>query len=68
MVSHPVLVGCVEQLIGSWPSWSTKTTIILIQTNKDGLITAWVALDDATVGNGCLFFAESTHLGPVYST
>ena len=52
----------------AWPSWSTRTTFILIQTNKDGLITAWVALDDATVGNGCLFFAESTHLGPVYST
>ncbi|MAE19257.1 hypothetical protein CMK12_10085 [Candidatus Poribacteria bacterium] len=52
----------------AWPSWSTRTTFILIQTNKDGLITAWVALDDATMGNGRLFFAEGTHLGPVYST
>jgi ectoine hydroxylase-related dioxygenase (phytanoyl-CoA dioxygenase family) len=32
--------------------------------NTDALITAWVVIDDATMGNGCLFFAEGTHLGP----
>ncbi len=34
--------------------------------DRDALVTAWVALDDATVENGCLFFGEGTHLGPVY--
>ena len=32
----------------------------------EGVVTAWVALDDATLENGCLFFAEGTHRGPVY--
>ncbi len=31
-----------------------------------GIVTAWVALDDATVENGCLYFGEGTHRGPVY--
>ncbi len=30
------------------------------------LVTAWIALDDATLENGCLFFAEGTQRGPVY--
>ena len=33
--------------------------------DHDEMVTAWVALDDATVENGCLFFGEGTHLGPV---
>jgi len=83
MASHPVLVGCVEQLIGigvsvyfsqifcKAPNGSAAKPVhqdnfYFDPDNKDGLITAWVALDDATVDNGCLFFAEGTHLGPVY--
>ena len=85
MASHPVLVGCVEQLIGigvsvyfsqifcKAPNGSAAKPVhqdnfYFDPDNKDGLITAWVALDDATMGNGCLFFAEGTHLGSVYST
>jgi len=34
--------------------------------DPEGMVTAWVALDDATVENGCLFFAEGTHRGPVH--
>ena len=34
--------------------------------DPEGIVTAWVALDDATVENGCLYFGEGTHHGPVY--
>jgi phytanoyl-CoA hydroxylase len=33
--------------------------------HRDEMVTAWVALDDATVENGCLYFGEGTNLGPV---
>ncbi|MFP6771397.1 MAG: phytanoyl-CoA dioxygenase family protein [Alphaproteobacteria bacterium] len=33
--------------------------------DRDSMITAWIALDDADVENGCLFFGEGTNLGPV---
>ena len=34
--------------------------------DPEGIVTAWIALDDATIENGCLYFGEGTHLGPVY--
>jgi phytanoyl-CoA hydroxylase len=34
--------------------------------DEDGLVTAWIALDDATLENGCLYFGEGTNHGPVY--
>lgn len=34
--------------------------------DREGVVTAWIAFDDATVENGCLFFAEGTNRGPVY--
>ena len=34
--------------------------------NPEALVTAWIALDDATLENGCLYYAEGTHRGPVY--
>jgi phytanoyl-CoA hydroxylase len=33
--------------------------------DPEALITAWVAFDDATVENGCMFFGEGSHRGPV---
>lgn len=33
--------------------------------DPDSMVTAWIALDDADVENGCLFFGEGTNLGPV---
>ena len=33
----------------------------------DGVVTAWVALDDATLENGCLYFGDGSHRGPVYA-
>lgn len=32
---------------------------------KDGMVTAWVALDDATVENGCLLFGDGSNRGPI---
>lgn len=34
--------------------------------DPEALVTAWIALDDATLENGCLYYAEGTHRGPVY--
>ncbi len=34
--------------------------------DPEGIVTAWVAMDDATVENGCLYFGEGTQNGPVY--
>ncbi|MBC8241236.1 MAG: phytanoyl-CoA dioxygenase family protein, partial [Alphaproteobacteria bacterium] len=31
----------------------------------DGMVTAWIALDDADAGNGCLFYGDGSNLGPV---
>jgi phytanoyl-CoA hydroxylase len=33
--------------------------------DRDEMVTAWVALDDATIENGCLYFGEGTNQGPV---
>ena len=35
--------------------------------DPEPLVTAWIALDDATTENGCLYFAEGSHHGPVFS-
>ncbi|MEK7413796.1 MAG: phytanoyl-CoA dioxygenase family protein [Planctomycetota bacterium] len=34
--------------------------------NTEDITTAWIALDDATVENGCLFFGDGTNRGPIY--
>lgn len=36
-------------------------------SDPDGVVTAWIALDDATLENGCLYFGEGTNRGPVYA-
>ena len=33
--------------------------------DPEALITAWIAFDDATVENGCMFFGEGTHRKPL---
>ncbi len=35
-------------------------------TDREGVVTAWIALDDATLENGCLYFGNGTNQGPVY--
>jgi ectoine hydroxylase-related dioxygenase (phytanoyl-CoA dioxygenase family) len=34
--------------------------------NPDGLVTAWVALDEASPDNGCLYFVDGSHRGPIH--
>lgn len=34
--------------------------------DPDGMVTAWIALDEATVENGCLFFGEGSNRGPIH--
>ena len=34
--------------------------------DSEGVVTAWVALDDATLENGCLYFGNGSNQGPVY--
>ncbi len=33
----------------------------------EGVVTAWIALDDATLENGCLYFGDGSNRGPVYA-
>jgi len=35
--------------------------------DPDATLTVWIALDDATVENGCLFYADGSNRGPVYA-
>lgn len=35
--------------------------------NPDATLTVWIALDDATVENGCLFYADGSHKGSLYA-
>jgi len=34
--------------------------------DDDGMVTAWIALDEATVENGCMFFGDGTNRGEIY--
>lgn len=34
--------------------------------NPDGLVTAWIALDEASLENGCLYFVDGSHRGPIF--
>ena len=34
--------------------------------DPDGMVTAWIAMDEATIGNGCLYFGEGSNKGPVF--
>lgn len=31
-----------------------------------GVVTAWIALDEATIENGCMWFGNGTNRGPIY--
>jgi phytanoyl-CoA hydroxylase len=33
--------------------------------DADGMVTAWIALDEATIENGCMFYGDGTNRGPV---
>jgi ectoine hydroxylase-related dioxygenase (phytanoyl-CoA dioxygenase family) len=52
---------------GGGPKPAHQDNFYFGPTDPEGVVTAWVALDDATLENGCLYFGEGTNLGPVYA-
>jgi phytanoyl-CoA hydroxylase len=52
---------------GGGPKPAHQDNFYFGPNDLDGLVTAWVALDDATLENGCLYFGERSNLGPVYA-
>ncbi|HYM33041.1 MAG TPA: phytanoyl-CoA dioxygenase family protein [Candidatus Cybelea sp.] len=50
---------------GGGPKPAHQDNFYFGPNNRDGVVTAWIALDDATVENGCMFFGEGTNFGPV---
>lgn len=36
-------------------------------SDPEAVVTAWLALDDATLENGCLYYGEGSNQGPVYA-
>ncbi|MEO5881403.1 MAG: phytanoyl-CoA dioxygenase family protein [Caldimonas sp.] len=52
---------------GGGPKPAHQDNFYFGPTDIEGVATAWIALDDATLENGCLYFGDGTHLGPVYA-
>lgn len=52
---------------GGGPKPAHQDNFYFGPTDNEGVVTAWIALDDATLENGCLYFGEGSHLGPVYA-
>jgi phytanoyl-CoA hydroxylase len=52
---------------GGGPKPAHQDNFYFGPTDIDGVVTAWIALDDATLENGCLYFGDGTNLGPVYA-
>jgi ectoine hydroxylase-related dioxygenase (phytanoyl-CoA dioxygenase family) len=52
---------------GGGPKPAHQDNFYFGPTDLEGVVTAWVALDDATLENGCLYFGEGTNRGPVYA-
>lgn len=51
---------------GGGPKPAHQDNFYFGPNDEEGVVTAWVGLDDATLENGCLYFGEGSHLGPVY--
>jgi ectoine hydroxylase-related dioxygenase (phytanoyl-CoA dioxygenase family) len=77
---HPVLVRIAEQLVGGplsglqtqvlytlpdTPGFNVHQDNFYIGTVPDALVSAWVALEDATVENGTIFAYPGSHREPV---
>jgi phytanoyl-CoA hydroxylase len=52
---------------GGGPKPAHQDNFYFGPNDPDGLVTAWIALDDATLENGCLCFGEGSNRGPVYA-
>jgi ectoine hydroxylase-related dioxygenase (phytanoyl-CoA dioxygenase family) len=74
LARDPKLVGLVEQFLGRGVSVYFSQIFFKPPegggpkpaTDIEGVVTAWIALDDATLENGCLYFGDGTNQGPVY--
>ena len=51
---------------GGGPKPAHQDNFYFGPTDPEGIVTAWIALDDATLENGCLYFGDGTNQGPVY--
>jgi len=52
---------------GGGPKPAHQDNFYFGPNDTETLVTAWIALDDATIANGCLYYAEGSHRGPVFS-
>ncbi|MEO8281160.1 MAG: phytanoyl-CoA dioxygenase family protein, partial [Ideonella sp.] len=52
---------------GGGPKPAHQDNFYFGPTDPEGVVTAWIALDDATLENGCLYFGDGTNAGPVYA-
>jgi len=52
---------------GGGPKPAHQDNFYFGPTDIEGVVTAWIALDDSTLENGCLYFGDGTNLGPVYT-
>jgi phytanoyl-CoA hydroxylase len=52
---------------GGGPKPAHQDNFYFGPTDPEGVVTAWIALDDATLENGCLYFGDGTQQGPVYA-
>ena len=52
---------------GGGPKPAHQDNFYFGPNDEEGVVTAWVALDDATLENGCLYLGEGTNRGPVYA-
>jgi ectoine hydroxylase-related dioxygenase (phytanoyl-CoA dioxygenase family) len=52
---------------GGGPKPAHQDNFYFGPNDQEGVVTAWIALDDATLENGCLYFGEGTNRGPVYA-
>lgn len=67
----PGVSVCFSQIFfkppeGGGPKPAHQDNFYFGPNDLDGVVTAWIALDDATLENGCLYFGEGSNRGPVY--
>ena len=50
---------------GGGPKPTHQDNFYFNPSRTDGLITVWIALEDADEGNGCLFYGDGSHVEPI---
>jgi ectoine hydroxylase-related dioxygenase (phytanoyl-CoA dioxygenase family) len=50
---------------GGGPKPAHQDNFYFGPSDHDGVVTAWIALDDADLENGCMRYGRATHLGPI---